>query len=94
MKKILTVIIFSAALNFSVPAFSAVTLHYSNNDVNDLTVKIIINGLPKFVTFQKQYTGFVIIHGSGTTAEIVTAQGKMIVNSGDKVRIVNGMVQR
>jgi hypothetical protein len=94
MRKILAVIIFSLILNLSVPAFSAVTLHYSNNDVNDLTVQIIINGLPKSVTFLKQYSGVVVIHGSGTTAEIVTAQGKMKVNSGDRIRIVNGMVQQ
>ncbi|HNX57583.1 MAG TPA: hypothetical protein PKK43_00685 [Spirochaetota bacterium] len=94
MKRYVTVVVCAAAIFTAIPSFAAVTLHYYNNDTEDRTYKVIIDGLPKMVTFKKSCTGFVIIHGAATKAVIETLQRKIEVSNEESIEIINGMIRK
>ena len=94
MKKYVSGLAFAALLFSAIPSFAAVTLHYYNNDTEDRTYKVIIDGLPQMVTFKKQCTDFVIIHGAETKAVIETLQGKIEISNNEQIKIINGMIRK
>jgi len=93
MKKFMTMVSVIAFICIAVPSFAGVSLRYHNGDSSDYKFDVRISGSSTTVEFGHSRTATVTIQGGGSTAEITTSSGKVMVKDGDTVEIRNGKVE-
>ncbi len=91
MKKLILTSV--AICAFAVSSFAAVTIHFSNKDGKEVTLKVKIDGSYKEVTFSNT-TGDVTIQGGATECIIYTSCGEVTVKAGDKYEVKGGCLKK